>query len=685
MMFAEMVKNINPKILTILGGPQATFMPKQALLEMPFIDLLCRGEGELVLPELCECVDARTQLRYVRGIVFKENGYVIENIPRISTKFLDEFESPFMNGVFNFKDHATACMLSSRGCSFTCRFCYTPNAFLQTVRLHSPQRVLSDMEVCIDNGISDFWFADPSFVFNKQWAMQILNRIIDKHWNPSIWIESHAALVDKELLTAMARAGVRKIAYGLETADKEVLKIINKDVDLDRLRKTVKTTQDLGIEVELMHIYGLPGQTYESARRTIEFIKGLDVKIRGNSIGQPLKLYFGTTFCDDPQKYGIYLRNRKRPLFLSPGTEFETKYMNKRIIKSMEKIYSAESYLDGLALSIKNRASNLRKTGDIIARANPFPISQNDIHGIFSKHKSKNLRINNVPAEIKMVGDDGPKKNTTSRLLYSLFRVSNTYMFLTMVNMPAEILDDIKACLERFKYNICELRIETDGEIDSEQVKSLMMLHRHFEKEAAYFQTFNRLKIIPLIRLRDFTNASRKNSLALWQYFKRFGLEGMFFFRESDCGDFRRIELALREAPLKNKKILIYSKIINSEMIKLALKHNNIVTFHDGINRCLRLSGESSVVLCCGAGKGQLFVYGDTVYPCYGGFLAGISMGCISEQSLEEILQNYHLSTSLEECRECGRRHFCRQCRFMPTVAREVFCKDTSQGRSYKA
>ncbi|MBM3253826.1 MAG: radical SAM protein, partial [Candidatus Omnitrophica bacterium] len=218
--------------------------------------------------------------------------------------------------------------------------------FQRTIRYHSPQRVLEDIGTCIRNNIRNFFFCDPNFTFDKKRTMEIMDGIIKKRWEINIWCETRVDLVDIDMLAKMAKGGVKWIAYGLESADKKVLKAINKKIDLEQFRKIVKMTQDLGIEAEVFTIYGLPKQTYGSACQTLEFIKDLKVKMRGNSQGQQLSLYFGTDIYDNPEKFGIHIINKQRPLFLSPAATFETEYMNRQDISGIRRRCELESFLD---------------------------------------------------------------------------------------------------------------------------------------------------------------------------------------------------------------------------------------------------------------------------------------------------------------------------------------------------
>jgi len=336
-----LIKNCDPSIVVALGGPQATFMPAQALAQMPGVDAIIRGEGEIIMPNLVDCLEKAGDITKVKGIAFRGEDGIYENAPQPFVRDLDTFVSPYQKGVFRWSGHTGAAMLTSRGCTYNCGFCYTPRAFHRTFRAHSPGRVLKDMEVCLKNGISRFFFADPSFTFDKKRAGAIMRGIIRNRWKAEIWCETRTELADAELLGLMARAGVKYIAYGLESADPAVNRAVNKRIDLRQFEETVRLTQSLGIEAEVFTLYGLPKQTLRSCLRTLDFLKSLNVKISGNSAGQQLILFFGTDVLDHPAKYGIRLLNKRRPLYLSPGADFETDWMTKRDIARVTRAYKS--------------------------------------------------------------------------------------------------------------------------------------------------------------------------------------------------------------------------------------------------------------------------------------------------------------------------------------------------------
>lgn len=340
---AKLVKLIDPNICVVIGGPQVTFMPVAALEPMECVDVLIQGEGEVVMLDLVKCIESQGDISKVCGIVYMCDNKIYQTKPKPLVKNLDQFASPYKSSVFNLKMHSVATMLTSRGCSFNCSFCYTPLAFERKIRAHSSQRILSDIQLCVNAKISKFFFADPSFTFNKNRVKEIMQGIISKKWKIEIWCETRTDLIDESLLQIMAKAGVKRIAYGLESADDKVNTAINKKLSLQQFEKIVKITQRLGIEVEVFTLYGLPKQDYQSCLKTLELLKKLGIKLTGNSGGQKLNLFFGTDITDNPLKFGIKVKKKKKPSYISVGEDFETEYISPKQLKQVRRLYDQEA------------------------------------------------------------------------------------------------------------------------------------------------------------------------------------------------------------------------------------------------------------------------------------------------------------------------------------------------------
>ena len=94
------------------------------------------------------------------------------------------------------------------------------------------------------------------------------------------------------------------------------------------------------MDAELFSIFGLPGETIEDARRTIEFVRSLGVPIQSNSGSQQMQLYFGSIYEKHPERYGIKPMVGYRPSYISAGDQYETESMSQAEIKKVRNLWT---------------------------------------------------------------------------------------------------------------------------------------------------------------------------------------------------------------------------------------------------------------------------------------------------------------------------------------------------------
>ncbi|MEW6327771.1 MAG: radical SAM protein [Thermodesulfobacteriota bacterium] len=339
-LLAKFIKELDPRIPIVIGGPQATFMPTEALLDLRHIDVISRGEGEIVARDLACSLREGLPLSAVRGISYRVENRLYDNpIAGETGDDLDTYPSPYLTNVLDLSHKDTAILLTSRGCVYPCVFCYTPRAFHHKVRFHSIGRVLEEIKYCVKKGLRQFWFADPNFSFSRERLECLLDKIIEQDLDIRFWCQTRYDLVDASLLMKLKRAGAATIAYGMESGSPRVLDTIRKKLDLPRLSQAIKLAQSFGVNVELFTLYGLPGETFADAYETVRFVKNHGVRIEGNSCSQQLQVYFGTEIQRDYKKFGIIPHPQYKPRYLSIGDDFETENLTSKEIKRLKAIW----------------------------------------------------------------------------------------------------------------------------------------------------------------------------------------------------------------------------------------------------------------------------------------------------------------------------------------------------------
>jgi radical SAM superfamily enzyme YgiQ (UPF0313 family)/tetratricopeptide (TPR) repeat protein len=334
-LWARYAKSIDPGVLVVLGGPQTTFMPRNALLQMREADVLCRGEGETVFLALADALADGRALGSVPGICCRDNGAARETGPCNGPDDLDELPSPYLEHIIDPAGKSRVILLSSRGCNSSCTFCYTPRASGRRVRFHSIARIIAEMKHLRQQGINDFWFADPNFAHSRKRLENLLSAIISDVPGVSFWCQTRYNLVDEELLSLLKMAGAHTIAFGLETVHTETLARIRKGLDPGAMSRAIQRTQQAGIRVELFTLFGLPGESLANAGRTLAYVRENNVPIEGNSISQQLHLFFGTPINDDPPEHGIRPLPVTKPAYRSVCRDYSTDSMSSQDIEKM--------------------------------------------------------------------------------------------------------------------------------------------------------------------------------------------------------------------------------------------------------------------------------------------------------------------------------------------------------------
>ena len=378
----SLIKEINKDIKIVAGGPHVSTDPLGSLKDSPF-DFGVYGEGEYTYLELIDALEKNKNLDNIRGLVHKKNHKVIKNLPRALIQNLDEIPFParelfvplknYKLSIFYYKRSPVTTQMTSRGCPFKCIFC-DHNVFGHTFRGHSPEYVVDEMELLKDKyKMKEIMFYDDTFTLNKKRALDICDEIIKRKLDILWSIGARIDTVDKNLLSKMKKAGCWNIGYGIETGNPEVMKFIKKGIDLPQVKKVVKESVNMGIEVRGLFMLGHPTETKKTLRDTIEFAKSLPLHSVNFSITYPL---IGTELYDIADQYGYFNKEKLEefighpsdPIFVPHGLtkkdlldaqrkgylEF---YLNPiRILRILKKINSLEDikkYSRGFSVVIK--------------------------------------------------------------------------------------------------------------------------------------------------------------------------------------------------------------------------------------------------------------------------------------------------------------------------------------------
>jgi len=290
----KVTKESSPNAVTIIGGPHATFCPSEILEDCPEVDVICLGEGEETLIDLVRTVEKRSDLRDVRGIVYRNNGHFFKTEPRLLIKDLDRLPFPArhllpMNRYTVFaRSYPMINIVSSRGCPFNCAFCSSSRIVGRYFRARTPQNVVDEIEQVTQRyKVNSFEFCDDTFTLDRGRVVKICEEIIRRGLDISWACSSRADLVTKDLLFRMKKAGCHLIFYGIESGSERILKLMKKGETHAEMIKAVKITKEVGIETLGSFILGYPDETKSELLQTIAFAKKIGVDFAEFSIATP--------------------------------------------------------------------------------------------------------------------------------------------------------------------------------------------------------------------------------------------------------------------------------------------------------------------------------------------------------------------------------------------------------------
>jgi anaerobic magnesium-protoporphyrin IX monomethyl ester cyclase len=313
---------------TIAFGTHVTPMPLQTMEAFPTLDYVLRGEPELTLRELIDTLEGRSldgadpshgallklfrehdpewqpgpreSLAGIKGLVWREADCGIQiNPDRPFIRDLDDlplplhhllpwdkYRAPNIRGPYTF-------IVPSRGCPAGCTFCIKHVSYQYSVRLRSPENILAELRLLWDLGLRNVHMYADLFTVNRDQVMGICEGMIREGLNFKWTCNSRVDYVDPEMLRAMGRAGCWLISWGIESASEAIRKHARKGTTDDKIARTLHWSRAAGIMNWGYFIIGLPGETEETIRQTLDLSKKLPLDLALFHIAAP---YPGTPF-----------------------------------------------------------------------------------------------------------------------------------------------------------------------------------------------------------------------------------------------------------------------------------------------------------------------------------------------------------------------------------------------------
>lgn len=270
---------------TVLVDTHVTVFHKELVAET-FVDAAVRGEFESAVPEVADALSRGSDLDRIPGVTWRRGAEVVVNPDRPLLKDLDDLPWPDRDMVpadqyivgLRTQDPCFMVM-ASRGCPFRCTFClWVPVMFNNKVRFRDVEKVVDEIaHLQTRYGAREVFFHDDTVNITVRRVEEICHAILRRRLKIG-WIANFRAdQTTPELFRLMKRAGCTKILLGVESGSQKLLdETIDKEITLKEVEDTIRWAKDAGIRVHCTYSLGAPGETRETLRETLEFIKKTD-------------------------------------------------------------------------------------------------------------------------------------------------------------------------------------------------------------------------------------------------------------------------------------------------------------------------------------------------------------------------------------------------------------------------
>ncbi len=307
----NLAKKIKELITTkiCLVGTHVSALPEETIKGTDAIDYIAYGEYDYTVLDIARMLEknntpTESEIKAVKGIVFKAGTKIIRTEPRPSIENLDEI--PFVSKVY--KKHLSGyinsyfygstrypvmTIITGRGCPYSCEYCVYPQTLLgHKYRLRSVKNVVDEMEYIKKTfpDVKELFLEDDTLTINKKRCLELANEIKSRKLK-IVWTTNSRADADYETLKALKSAGLRLVCVGFESGDQTVLDNIGKKLTPEQMIKFGKYAKKAGVLVHGCFLVGNRGESKETLKKTL----ALSMKINPDTAQfYPIMVYPGT-------------------------------------------------------------------------------------------------------------------------------------------------------------------------------------------------------------------------------------------------------------------------------------------------------------------------------------------------------------------------------------------------------
>jgi len=310
---AQRAKEENPDLLIVLGNYHATFNAERILKKYPFVDVIVRGEGEHVVPELANCVKKNKNFKETAGLTFRNHGHIVStpdapligNIDSLPIPDRDLTGAEYASEIFGIKvaTRKFTSIVSSRGCPFRCTFCGCRKFARGVWRPRSVENIMEELQLLYSKGFRQFLFVDDNFTLNLRRVQKLCREIRKERMDIEWFCDSRVDNCRYEVFRDMVKAGCSLLYFGVESGNQRILNYYKKGTTPEQTRKAVGWARKAGVDVIVgSFIVGAPDETLKEVETTLRFAYELPIDVPQLNI---LSVFPGTDSWNDLVEKGF--------------------------------------------------------------------------------------------------------------------------------------------------------------------------------------------------------------------------------------------------------------------------------------------------------------------------------------------------------------------------------------------
>lgn len=331
------IKRVDPRVLTVMGGPHVTFCARQTLQTFPELDVIVRGEGEETFVDLIKAVERQYHLDTVNGITYRIGSQINTTASRKLIQHLDALPLPARHLLPLGRYRTLGLPISlttSRGCPYKCIFCVGRKMVGAKVRYHSIRRVAAELENLANLKFQQINIADDLFTANQEHCLAVCEEIIKRKLDISWTSFARVDTVSENLLSKMKAAGCSAVSFGIESANPDILKTIKKGITVQQVIDAVRMCRRVGLRPYASFILGLPGETPHTIKESAALAAKLQQE--GMAYGfHTLTPFPGTEVREKNEALGIRILTDDWSKYDANRAVVETTSVNRRALNAV--------------------------------------------------------------------------------------------------------------------------------------------------------------------------------------------------------------------------------------------------------------------------------------------------------------------------------------------------------------